>query len=67
MQGEIDCLYRTEFNPGVRLSSSLWLAFALLLGVSATPFLFGDASTQQQFLLGILGNVVAAFIVLPGF
>ncbi len=57
----------------MHLSSSRWfdyglvLILGLILGLSATPFLWGDASTRQQFYLGVLGNVIATFLVLPGF
>ena len=57
----------------MRLSSSHWFDCALtfviglFLGLLATPFLWGTASTAEQFYLGILGNILAAFIVLPAF
>lgn len=46
---------------------SLVLIIGALLGLLTTPFVWGDATTGKQFYLGILGNVIAAFLVLPGF
>jgi hypothetical protein len=57
----------------LRPNSSRWfglsvvLVFGFLLGLSLAPLFAGNVSTRQQFYLGILGNIIAAFIVLPGF
>jgi hypothetical protein len=45
----------------------LCLLLGLLIGLSTAPLLAGEWMTVKQFYLGVIGNILAAVIVIAGF